>query len=150
MLTESGGEGRRGIRGPSFARMHKAEPYATDGRDTRQRRKGRHMDLQLYYQKIRETEASIGDAFPLVVSLETADGGKGGTKTEVARRLAAKLLVEGMVRLATKDEVKAYREALGEAKRAAEREVAAARLQLTVLSTTELDRLRSEARKTKE
>jgi hypothetical protein len=28
--------------------------------------------------------------------------------------------------------------------------VAAARLQLTVLSTTELDRLRSEARKTKE
>ena len=108
------------------------------------------MDLQLYYQKIRETEASIGEAFPLVVSLETADGGRGGTKTEVARRLAAKLLVESMVRLATKDEVKAYREALGEAKRAAEREVAAARLQLTVLSTTELDRLRSEARKTKE
>jgi hypothetical protein len=68
----------------------------------------------------------------------------------VARRLAAKLLVEGMVRLASKDEVKAYREALGEAKRVAEREVAAARLQLTVLSTTELDRLRSEARKAKE
>ena len=118
--------------------------------DTRQRRKGRHMDLQVYYQKIRETETSIADAFPLVVSMETADGGKGGTKTEVARRLAAKLLVEGMVRLASKDEVKAYREALGEAKRVAEREVAAARLQLTVLSTTELDRLRSEARKTKE
>ena len=55
-----------------------------------------------------------------------------------------------MVRLASKDEVKAYREALGEAKRVAEREVAAARVQLTVLSTTELDRLRSEARKSKE
>jgi hypothetical protein len=85
-----------------------------------------------------------------VVSVETSDGGKGGTKTEVARRLAAKLLVEGMVRLASKDEVKAYREVLGEAKRVAEREAAAERLQLTVLSTTELDRLRSEARKTKE
>ena len=108
------------------------------------------MDLQVYYQKIRETETSIADAFPLVVSMETADGGKGGTKTEVARRLAAKLLVEGMVRLASKDEVKAYRDAAGEAKRVAEREVAAARLQLTVLSTTELDRLRSAARSTKE
>ena len=108
------------------------------------------MDLQVYYQKIREMETSIADAFPLVVSVETADGGKSGTKTEVARRLAAKLLVEGMVRLASKDEVKAYREAVGEAKREAERAVAAARLQLTVLSTTELDRLRSEARKTKE
>jgi hypothetical protein len=108
------------------------------------------MDLQMYYQKIRETETSIADAFPLVVSVETSDGGKGGTKTEVARRLAAKLLVEGMVRLASKDEVKAYREMLGEAKRVAEREAAAERLQLTVLSTTELDRLRSEARKTKE
>ena len=113
-------------------------------------RKGRQMDLQMYYQKIREAEAKIADEFPLMVSMETPDGGKCGTRTEVPRRLAAKLLVEGMVRLATKDEVKAYREALGEAKRAAEREVAAARLQLTVLSTTELDRLRSEARKTKE
>ena len=108
------------------------------------------MDLQVYYQKIREAETGIADAFPLVVSVETADGGKGGTKTEVARRLAAKLLVEGMVRLASKDEVKAYREMLGEAKRVAEREAAAERLQLTVLSTTELDRLRSEARKSKE
>ena len=108
------------------------------------------MDLQMYYQKIREAETKIVDEFPLVVSVETADGGKSGAKTEVARRLAAKLLVEGMVRLASKDEVKAYREAIGEARRVAERAVAAARLQLTVLSTTELDRLRSESRSTKE
>ena len=108
------------------------------------------MDLQMYYQKIRENEAKIVDEFPLVVSLDTADGGKGGTKTEVARRLAAKLVVEGLARLATKDEAKVHREALAEAKRMAERSAAAARLQLTVLSTTELDRLRSEPRSTKE
>jgi hypothetical protein len=60
------------------------------------------------------------------------------------------MLVEGQVRLASKEEVKTHREALAEAKRAAEREAAVARLQLTVLSTTELDRLRSEARGTKE
>jgi hypothetical protein len=60
------------------------------------------------------------------------------------------MLVEGQVRLASKDEAKAHRETQAEAQRTAEREAAAARLQLTVLSTTELDRLRSEARKTKE
>ena len=108
------------------------------------------MDLQVYYQKIREMETKIADEFPLVVSVETSDGGKGGTKTEVPRRLAAKLLVEGLARLASKDELKAYREALAEAKRIAERAAAAARLQLTVLSSTELDRLRSEARSSKE
>ena len=108
------------------------------------------MDLQVYYQKIREMESKIVDEFPLVVSMDTSDGGKGGTKTEVARRLAAKLLVEGLARLASKEELKTYRDLLAEAKRLAERAAAAARLQLTVLSTTELDRLRSEARTTKE
>jgi hypothetical protein len=108
------------------------------------------MDLQMYYQKIREMETKIADEFPLVVSMETADGGKGGTKTEVPRRLAAKLLVEGLARLASKEELKAYRETLAEGKRMAEREAAVARLQLTVLSTTELDRLRSEVRSSKE
>jgi hypothetical protein len=108
------------------------------------------MDLQVYYQKIRDMETKIADEFPLVVSVETSDGGKGGTKTEVPRRLAAKLLVEGQARLASKDELKAHREALAEAKRVAERAAAAERLQLTVLSSTELDKLRTEARSSKE
>ena len=108
------------------------------------------MDLQIYYQKIRDIETKITDEFPLMVSVETSDGGKGGTKTEVPRRLAAKLLVEGLARLASKDELKAYREMLAEAKRQAERVAAAERLQLTVLSSAELDRLRSEARSSKE
>ena len=76
------------------------------------------MDLQIYYQKIRDMETKITDDFPLVVSVETSDGGKGGTKTEVPRRLAAKLVVEGQARLANKDELKSYREMLAEAKRA--------------------------------
>jgi fermentation-respiration switch protein FrsA (DUF1100 family) len=108
------------------------------------------MDLQAYYQKIREIETKIADEFPLVVSMATADGGKGGTKTEVARRLAAKLLVEGLARLASKDELKAYREGLAEAQRVAEAAAAAAKLQLTVLSSVELDRLRNAARSPRE
>jgi hypothetical protein len=108
------------------------------------------MDLQIYYQKIRDIENKITDEFPLMVSVETSDGGKGGTKTEVPRRLAAKLLVEGLARLASKEELKVYREMLAEGKRLAERAAAAQRLQLTVLSSTELDRLRSEARSSRE
>jgi hypothetical protein len=108
------------------------------------------MDLQIYYQKIRDMETKITEEFPLMVSVETSDGGKGGTKTEVPRRLAAKLLIEGQARQATKEELKAYRESLAECKRLAERAAAAERLQLTVLSSTELDRLRSEARSSKE
>src|ERR1035438_818785 len=108
------------------------------------------MDLQVYYQKIREMETKIADEFPLVVSMETADGGKGGTKTEVPRRLAAKMVVEGTARLASKDEAKVHREALAEAKRGADRAAAAARLQLTVLSMTEIDRMRGDPRSNKE
>jgi hypothetical protein len=108
------------------------------------------MDLQVYYQKLRETESKIADEYPLVVSVETSDGGKSGVKTEVPRRLAAKLLVDGQVRLASKDEAKAHRDAMAEAHRLAERATAAARVQLTVLSTTELDRLRGAARGSKE
>jgi hypothetical protein len=101
------------------------------------------MDLRLYYQKIREAEAKIGAEFPIVVSKETADGGKVGTKTEVPRRIAAKMLVEGLARLASAEEIKAYRTFVTEAKRVAEQVAQAAKLQLTVLSAADLERLSS-------
>jgi hypothetical protein len=100
------------------------------------------MDLKLYYQKIRDIEAKILEEFPIIVSRETADGGKDGIKTEVPRRLAAKLIVEGLARLASTEEARLFREMLLEAKRVAEQVAAAARVQLAVLSSAELDRLR--------
>ena len=105
------------------------------------------MDLRLFYQKIRETESGIAEEFPVVVSRETGDGGKAGTKTEVPRRLAAKMVVEGQARMATAEESAAYRESLAESRRQMEQAAAAARLQISVLSTRELDQLRQDARK---
>jgi len=58
------------------------------------------MDLRGYYQKIREVEATIADAYAVIVSLETPDGGKAGTQTEVTRSLAAKMIVNGLAKLA--------------------------------------------------
>jgi hypothetical protein len=104
------------------------------------------MDLRQYYQKIRDAESKIVDEFPIVVSNETVDGGKAGTKTEVPRRIAAKLLVENLARLATAEEIKAYRAFMAEARRVADQVAQAAKLQLTVLSAAELDRLKGHTR----
>jgi hypothetical protein len=107
------------------------------------------MDLKLYYDKIREAEARILEDFPVVISNATPDGGKEGTKTEVPRRLAAKLIVEGLARLASEEEIRAFREALEEAQRIAEQVAAAARVEVAVLSSVELAKLRSAGRSKK-
>jgi hypothetical protein len=101
------------------------------------------MDLKLYYQKIRDMESKITEAFPVVVSVETPDGGKAGVLTEVTPGIAAKMLVEGAARLATAQEAKAFRAVQAEAKRVADQAAAAAKVQFTVVSTTELNKLKS-------
>jgi hypothetical protein len=105
------------------------------------------MELRSYYQKIRELESAIGEEFPLLISLETGDGGKSGTRTEVPRKLAAKMVVEGQARLATPAENAEFRESQAELRRVSEQATAAGRLQIAVLSTTELDQLKADARK---
>jgi hypothetical protein len=52
------------------------------------------MELREYYKKIREVEASIAEPFVTVVSLKTRDGGRAGRRIEVARDVAAKLIVD--------------------------------------------------------
>jgi len=101
------------------------------------------MDLRLYYQKIRDAEAKIKDEFPLVVSQETADGGKAGTLTEVPRHIAAKLLVEGLAQLASPAQRQAFVNAMTEAKRVADEFAAAAQVHVTVLSSSELEKLKN-------
>lgn len=100
------------------------------------------MDLKRYYQKIRQVESTIADAFAVVVSLETPDGGRPGTLTEVPPRVAAKMVVDGVAKLATEEEAQRLHAAQAEAQRAAEEAAAASRVQLTVLPTVELNRLR--------
>ncbi len=57
------------------------------------------MNLRVYYQRIQEVEANIREAFVTVVSRATPDGGKAGMKTDVPRRVAARLVVEGKAEL---------------------------------------------------
>jgi len=104
------------------------------------------MDLRAYYQKIRDIESKIAEEFAIVVSLETSDGGKAGTFTEVSPGVAAKMLVDGRARLALSDEADEFRTRLAEASRAAEQEAKAGRVQLSVVPTNELNQLKSALR----
>ncbi len=99
------------------------------------------MNLKLYFEKLRETEAEITDPFPILVSKETEDGGKAGRYTEVTRPVAAKMITENRARLATADEAKAYLEAQADARRIAEQAADAAKVQFTVVSTSDMAKL---------
>ena len=101
------------------------------------------MDLRLYYQKIRDVELTIADEFPVVVSRDTGDGGKSGTLTEVPRRIAAKMVVEGVAQVATLAQKQGFLNAQAEAKRVLDQLAAAAQVHVTVLSSSDLDKLKN-------
>ena len=64
--------------------------------------------------------------------------------------IAAKMVVEGSARLATAAEATAFRAVQTEAKRVADQEAAAAKVQFTVLSTTELNKLKGASKSSKD
>ena len=100
------------------------------------------MNLRHHFQKIREVESQIPDEFTVVVSLESADGGRPDIATEVPRRIAAKMIAERTARLARKEEREAFQANKAEALRVAEQLAAASRVQFAVLGSSELERLR--------
>jgi hypothetical protein len=91
------------------------------------------MDLKIYYQKIRDEQEKIADPFPVVVSLETQDGGRAGVQTEVPKPVAARMIVDGIAKLASPTEAKAFRDAKTDAKAQADKAAEAAKLQFTVV-----------------
>jgi hypothetical protein len=96
------------------------------------------MDLKQYFRKIRQIEATLSEIFPIVVSLETPDGGKPGLVTEISRELAAKLIVEGRAVLASEEEKELYRNQQACAKETAEKSELAKRVQIAILSDRDL------------
>ena len=101
------------------------------------------MDLRAYYQKIRDVEATIDEAHIVVMSLETADGGKPGVLTEVARSTAAKMIVDGVARKASGDEARTFLGQQTEAHRLAVEQAEANKVRLSVVPTSTLNELRA-------
>ena len=96
------------------------------------------MDLKGYYQKIRALERTFEAVFAVIVSMETADGGKAGVRTEVPAQIAARMIVEGIARIATEQEAKEFHEQKTDAKRVVDQSDASRRMQVTVVSESDL------------
>ncbi|HJZ98192.1 MAG TPA: hypothetical protein VKE70_16895 [Candidatus Solibacter sp.] len=99
------------------------------------------MDLKVYYQKIRDLEQDL-KAATVVVSLETPDGGAAGVRTEVPARTAAKMILDGRARPASTEEDREFQEQKAEAKRIADHIEASKRMQVTVVSESDLRALK--------
>ena len=96
------------------------------------------MNLTSYYQKIHEFESSIVAPFVVLVSHATDDGGKEGLLTEVPKAVAARMLAEGRGRLASEEVARDFQDKKAEAKRAADTEATANRMQVTLVPTADL------------
>jgi hypothetical protein len=105
------------------------------------------MDIKAFFQKVRQVEASLPGAHVVVISRETPDGGRAGVPSEVTRAVAAKMIVQGSVRLATPEEVNAFRQQIADAKRAIDQQAAASRVQVRVISDADLRALAGSTKK---
>src|SRR5579872_933011 len=99
------------------------------------------MDLTMYYQKIREMEGTIAAPCVVVISNGTGDGGKGGVPVEVARHLAAKMVVDGSARLASAEEAASYHAQQEAALKAARAAAAETRVAVTMVPSGDWKKL---------
>jgi hypothetical protein len=95
------------------------------------------MDVKQYFRRLREIEQSFIDRYPVVISLETPDGGKAGLIAEMSREVAAKMIVEGRAVLASAEQKTAYYEHQDATKRAAEKAELAKRVQVAIIADPE-------------
>ena len=96
------------------------------------------MDLKNYYRKIRDLEAEIEDEFPVVKSLPTEAGGKGGKLTETTRAVAARMVVDGVAELASLQEAAEFRRVAEETRQREEERRRGEQVQFHVLSEGDL------------
>jgi hypothetical protein len=96
------------------------------------------MDLKAFYRKIHELELAIASPYVVVIGIETPDGGKAGNPAEVSRLIAAKLITEGRVRLASDEETKAFHELQAANRAEAEALAATQRMMVTLVPSSDL------------
>ena len=91
------------------------------------------MEVKTYYRKLREIEATLPDEV-ILVSKETAEGGRAGRFTEAPRAVAARLIVEGVAEQAREADAERYREQLRQDDSDETRRRAAASIQVNVIT----------------
>lgn len=96
------------------------------------------MDLRQYFRKLREIENGLTDSYPVVISLETSDGGKSGVISEVSRETAAKLIMDGRAVVTSEQQKEAFLQQLEARKKTAEKLELARRVQVAIIADPEL------------
>jgi hypothetical protein len=96
------------------------------------------VDVRQYFRKMREIEDSLGEPYPIVVSLETPDGGKAGIVCEVPRSVAAKMILERRATLASTEQKELFFQQQEAAKKAAEKAELARRVQVAIIADPDL------------
>jgi hypothetical protein len=96
------------------------------------------MDVKQYFRKLREIENSFLDLYPVLVSLETSDGGKAGLFFEASRAVAAKMTVEGRAITASEEQKELFYVQQEAAKKAAEKVELARRVQVAIIADPDL------------
>lgn len=96
------------------------------------------MDLRQYFRKLREIEESLTESYPVVVSLETSDGGKAGALCEVPRSIAAKMILERRAALASVEQKELFLQQQETARKAAEKAELARRVQVAIITDSDL------------
>lgn len=96
------------------------------------------MDIKQYFRKMREIEGSITEPYPVIVSLETSDGGKAGAVCEVPRTVAARMILERRANLASIEQKELFFQQQEAAKNAAEKTELARRVQVAILADPDL------------
>jgi hypothetical protein len=104
------------------------------------------MDLRVFFQKLRKIEKEIVDPHVVVVSHETADGGRAGQLAEVSRSNAARLILEGHAHLATAEESAEFRNAARRALEEAQQRLIADKVQVNVISDADLRAIKATSR----
>ncbi len=96
------------------------------------------MDVKQYFRKVREIEDSLTEPYPVVISLETSDGGKAGMVCEVPRSVAAKMILERRATLASIEQKEFFFQQQEAAKKAAEKAELARRVQVAIIADSDL------------
>ena len=91
------------------------------------------MDLRQYYKKLHEMEAKMTEAHVLVVSVESGDGGREGVFTEVTRRNACQLILDGRAKLADPKEAEVFRSEEAEKREEFQRAKTVSRVQFQIV-----------------
>lgn len=100
------------------------------------------MNLRKYYEQIQKTRESLPEPFIHVTSLATPNGGKPGVVTQVDADVAARMIVDGVARASSEEEILTFEVENEQGRIVAREELLRNRLRIALVSEPEIETAR--------